>query len=1118
MRPARKFKRPASRFRKISTGFGIGLASVVAAALILPGYVDWSRFKDEIEHQASAITGRQVRIEGAIGFSMLPRPALTLEKATLANSAGAAEPVMLGLERLEAQLGILPLLSGNIQVANFRLIAPVLNLETLPDGARNWTWKADGQNSFPGIRFDRVLIERGSVHYRNHITGASMVLEEMNLQIAAGSLQGPFEARGALRLQDVPVSLDAALGGSAPGRATSISVKSVLSGDAGVDFTGSITAEGDLTGNLISQGADFTSLLVSIAQLGVPALSGVQPAMLHLPYRLQGSLASGAGSLKFDKLKLKLGENTLTGSVLFDMGVTPAFEATLNAASLDLDAWRASVPATTVRQPAPENGFRIPRDISGGLRFTGNAVKLNDGHIRDVTLAATVAGGIATIDELSAQLPGSTAARIAGQMTAAKGQPHFTGKLDLQAGNLRGLLGWLGVEAPDMPERSLSRAELTAQLDLSPELSQLDEITAEIDSSKLTGSLAIVMRERTALGIDVSIDQLNADSYLPGENDLARNVPSTDNTAPDARASWTAARDLIERFDSNFILSVKALTYRGVPITGLQADGAVIDGTLAVNSFTIADIAGTAFSMSGVLSNFAGAAEGEVNLRLASNDLGGLSRTMGVTLPVPGAQLGKSSIEAKFLLANAGVEALIDSRFGETSLLVAGGASGFSSGVIAAFGKPAAFKARLSLANPSLRKIAAQGGLEIFPTAAEDAAGIAVSAELSGTPSEISLNALNGTIGTLPIQGTASWNATGPKPILRAEVTAGEILADNFLQSTQLPDAGKPAPRQQLPWSGAPLDLTYLDQLEAEVKLGAGRFSVRGYDIAKPALVLEIRDGQASVKKFTGSLFGGEASATASLRGGGAAPELAASWKVQGADMQAASIALSGSPVITGRLDFTGAVKGAGASSFALVSNLEGEAQITAVNGFIQGINLPAFSSGLASLERGADFMKLAETVLQGGNTPYKRISIPFSINRGIAQSDSPAVNIDSVSGGLEASIDLPRYWLNAEASLTLNEHMNAPPLGIAYIGPLNNPERTLRTNRLENHFTQALLSKSLQRVINNRDAQPHPAPDAITQQAAPPAPQQAPLPPKENTARKMINGILDGIIKDKPE
>ncbi|MSP42396.1 MAG: hypothetical protein EXR08_03385 [Alphaproteobacteria bacterium] len=113
-------------------------------------------------------------------------------------------------------------------------------------------------------------------------------------------------------------------------------------------------------------------------------------------------------------------------------------------------------------------------------------------------------------------------------------------------------------------------------------------------------------------------------------------------------------------------------------------------------------------------------------------------------------------------------------------------------------------------------------------------------------------------------------------------------------------------------------------------------------------------------------------------------------------------------------------------------------------------------------------------------------------------------------------TLDLPRYWLNAEAGLTLNDHMDAPPLGIAFIGPLNDPERSLRISKLENHFTQALMAKSLQRVIDNRETAPA-AP--VTANPAPEPAQAAPqtTPPADSSAKKVINRILNGIVRDKP-
>lgn len=1118
MRPARKFKRPATRFKKLASGLAIMLAGLVAAALILPGYIDWNRFKSEIEAQASTVTGRGVTINGPIGFRLLPRPELSLEQVTIANDAGAIAPALLSLERLEAHLSVVPLFSGKFQVANFRIIAPVLSLETSPEGAHNWTWRgAAMQPENAGVRFDRVVIERGVLQYNNRKAGFDAQLADMHVQLKADTLRGPFEAAGAVMLQGVPVTLTTRIGSVQSGRSTRLEVKTILDGDAAVNFSGELSSDGDISGELNSQGTDLTGLTTVLARIGVPLFSVAPKGLLRLPYRMESDLAVVRGRITAENARLILNENILTGRFIWDTSEAHNFDIGIAASSLDLDAApMANQPgATAFAALMPSfSQFEIPPHLNGVARINAKAVKLSGGHVRDVNLALSVAGGTAAIENISAELPGSTTVKFSGKVRAIEGQPQFTGAFEAHTQYLRGLLGWLGVAAPNIPDRSLSQAGITGLLELSPQQANIGEIVAEIDSSKITGSLSMALRERLALGILLHVDQLNLDNYLSVEN-----APPTSVMQAGGGASWEWARSLAARYDSNFKLSIDNLVYRGMPISDLNADGALIGRALAINRFSVANLAGSAISLSGIFSNITTRPEGEVNLRLASNDLTGLARAVEIALPLPGTQLGKTQIDAKLLLANDALEAVIDSYFGGTNLKLNGAINGFAPGLVAPLGIKPEIKASLSIVNPSLKKFAAQSGMITDPMPTQDEAGINLSAEIAGTYDETRLISLSGAIGAVPVQGAALWRRTGDRPMLQAEIGAGDIFLENFLESEKAVSGGTAAKNQPAPWSGAPINFTLLDQFDADIKLTATRFAARGYDIIRPSLHIGMDQGKAELKLLTGDLFGGEARANARLRRGEASPEFDASWTLRGVDLEAASAVLLGSPALTGKLDFSGAIKGAGASSFAIVSSLEGNALLSASNGYILGVDLPAFATRLTELQRAADFTGAVEDVLLAGKTQYQRINAPFTVSQGVAQSTQAEIGIDSVTTGLTASMDFPRYWINAEASLTMNAHMSAPPLGIAYIGPLNNPEVLARTDRLENFFTQSLLSKSLQRVINNRDTVPGAAAPVVAAPVPVPAP-AAPAPPpqaeKDNAAQKILNGILNGINRGK--
>ena len=64
---------------------------VVGAVLIAPSYIDWNQYRGQIEAYGERLTGRDVSIDGDIGFILLPAPALTISDFSVANSEDASE-------------------------------------------------------------------------------------------------------------------------------------------------------------------------------------------------------------------------------------------------------------------------------------------------------------------------------------------------------------------------------------------------------------------------------------------------------------------------------------------------------------------------------------------------------------------------------------------------------------------------------------------------------------------------------------------------------------------------------------------------------------------------------------------------------------------------------------------------------------------------------------------------------------------------------------------------------------------------------------------------------------------------------------------------------------------
>ncbi len=209
--------------KRILWVMGALLVLLVGGVLVGPGLVDWNQYKGDIQAQARKATGRDLVINGNIKITVLPAPALIAGDVSLANSEGASSPNMMRLKSLEVRVALAPLLTGRIEVERVKLVDPVVELEVLADGRRNWVFDTGGgtpqavppqagpgepaaANSAPSITLDNFTIENGTLIYRDANNGSVERIEAVYGYFAAASLAGQFESAGGLRIRGVPLT------------------------------------------------------------------------------------------------------------------------------------------------------------------------------------------------------------------------------------------------------------------------------------------------------------------------------------------------------------------------------------------------------------------------------------------------------------------------------------------------------------------------------------------------------------------------------------------------------------------------------------------------------------------------------------------------------------------------------------------------------------------------------------------------------------------------------------------------------------------------------------------------------------------------------------------------
>lgn len=201
--------------KKVIIALVILVVVIVGTAAALPFIVPIDRVKQELVTAANDATGRDLSIEGDFSLSIFPTLGVKATNVSFSNAVGASTADMAIIDGLVLKLDLLPLLSGKIQVDEFVLTKPVINLEVDKNGKGNWvfdtgkteeppkagTESADSSGGsmdlgISDLNLGDVRIVDGTISYIDQKAGTKTDLSDVNLNILLAGLDEPFEAKG----------------------------------------------------------------------------------------------------------------------------------------------------------------------------------------------------------------------------------------------------------------------------------------------------------------------------------------------------------------------------------------------------------------------------------------------------------------------------------------------------------------------------------------------------------------------------------------------------------------------------------------------------------------------------------------------------------------------------------------------------------------------------------------------------------------------------------------------------------------------------------------------------------------------------------------------------------
>lgn len=393
--------------KKLLIGLAVLVVLVVVAVAALPYLVNLESQKERLAALVRDRTGRTLTVEGPIGLSILPQPALQLERVSLSNAPGGGAEAMARLERLDLALDVVPLLSGEISVRHLVLVEPEIALEIDAQGRPNWQFEPAMQEgaapeeagspgdpqpgALPNLSLPSVEVVDGRLSWSDARSGARYRVEDLDAVLSAPATDAPVTVEAALDYGGRRVTLvaeGAGFGALLAGEPTDVSLTAGsdalrVAFDGRMAAGGAVSAAGrvEVTAPSLAEAAAW--LGAEVAQVPEGGLS------------IGGDLAAEPARVALSGATIEVADQRAQGDLAVALdGPRPAVSGRLALGRIDVDRLRAMAGG------AAPSADAAPSAPAGGPAPAPEPVPIEVGFLRavdadlDLGLDGIVAGGV----------------------------------------------------------------------------------------------------------------------------------------------------------------------------------------------------------------------------------------------------------------------------------------------------------------------------------------------------------------------------------------------------------------------------------------------------------------------------------------------------------------------------------------------------------------------------------------------------------------------------------------------------------------------------------------------------------------------------------------------------
>ncbi len=1024
---------------------GLVIVGLIGATVYL-NMIDWNQHKASIAQQFAEATGKNVAFNGSVSFHIFPTPSLEAADIDVYNHDKTGQKVTLAkINKVVASLSVRSLIQGKINVEKMTVVNPEIFIEGYEDGTLNWESAKSGNEDFAinnvEVSFGSVMLEDAKLHFINKVYKIDSVIANINAEVIAGSLFGPYRIEGSYVKDGTPGGFALDLGKFSDSFATSVNmVISHPQSESYVRFDGTVLLKNDaVNGNIVVESknpVNFINSMFSKAKISED---------YEYPLAMSLAVKSDKTQIALSNIVVKYAESAGAGNILIPRKETQIGEEGMQRRRIDLAFNMAELNLEPVLQVVedflkkydgknyiPEYNFDIIGDVKSVKTTYKNQV------IRDFDLSFDFMDNTFVVQKFSAQLPFDGVVKFKGELFSVEKVLTYNFDIDASTLDFAKTANWLGYKVNPLTKGVYKKASTKFNLSGTLETIKASPFVFNMDKTSVNAKLAWLRKDGNKYFVIADVDNINLDNYI--------------EALPEAVLQNSWENKVVYRFkqlaklnnlDIQFRAKLNSGIWNKIPFEKVSAEAVIKDGVAKFSDFSIGNVASAQVVLKGEVSGFGGEPKFK-NLKygIAVADNKAFTERMGLEFP-------KVNFDHLLQFDSKGVVTGGLNRAAIKAVSKLGNIDNVYKGEISKVDNVYYLNGKVELNNNDMVRMLNDFSINYNP---EFPLGlIKMSSEIKGSVNALLLKNMDMYIGSNHFVGDILFSKKEGRNLLKTNLKANKFEFERFIynkntrnetgvfrpKTERVPFLPKPA------LSKAKIDYSWLKNWDMEAKINVDDLSLQNYALKNTSWTMVLNKQILKVAQFIGEKENGLVNLDFELNTV-QNPKLSGKLVLNNMELQKAK--WSGSSygiekaILEASLDFNTSAD----SVDSVMSQISGTGKFNFVKPVVKGWDLSVIEADLESRVISDGFKSLVQENLSSGETMFNSFSGEFKLENGSYNIRYATFDGDTYAVDLSADGNLGTWSITSTftpifktvknvsgLSFTLDGNINAPSLEV---------------------------------------------------------------------------------------